>query len=418
MNLFVFGLNHTTAPLDIRERASIEPTAYPQILKMAKQISPISGIVLLSTCNRTEIYLTSSNKPLFPELFGQILQLPLEIPSTYLYCYTEKEAIAHLFRVISGMNSMILGEYQIVGQVKQAFSLALEMGTTNTLLNKLFQLALETNKTVRTRTAISKGAVSVSYAASELCRRIFSSLTELKALLIGAGETGELACKHLQEAQLTQWWITNRTPKRGEDLAKRIGGKFIPLDQFPAQLSQFDLVITATASPIPLVTLSMIKSALEKRTHPLCLIDLSVPRNIEPSINTLDEIICYNVDDLQEIVIANIALRDKEAKRAESFIQDALQKFSDWEKRHHQGGDIQEILKKLETIRREELEKHGKKIKIEANQMEKIDTMTQTMMKRVLHFILTQRQESPPQEEPPFKFSEDELFTENEQQKG
>lgn len=412
MNLFVLGLNHTTAPLAIREQASIDPSLYPQLLQNARQIAHISGVVLLSTCNRTEIYLTTSEKTILPTLFTQLLQLPLEIASTCLYSYSGREAVAHLFRVISGMNSMILGEYQIVGQVKQAFSLALELGTTNTRLNKLFQFALETNKTVRTRTAISKGAVSVSYAASELCRRIFSSLNEVKALLIGAGETGELACKHLQEANLKQWWITNRTANRGEALAKRVGGNFIPLDAFPAQLAQFDLVLTATASPTPLVTLPMIQSALQQRDHQLCLIDLSVPRNIDPAINTLEEVICYNVDDLEEIVLANLALREKEAKRAESFILDAVQKFLEWEKRQTHGVDVQDLLQKLETIRREELEKHSKKIKGDPEQIEKIERMTQNMMKRVFHFMVTQQREV--SEEPPFKIPEEELVSENE----
>lgn len=418
MNLFVLGLNHTTAPVAIREQVSVDIGQHPTLLKQLQTQHGLQGVVILSTCNRTEIYFSSLEESISKELFPQMLQLSVKIESSHLYMYHGAEVAAHLFRVIAGMNSMVIGEYQIVNQVKQAFSIALESGATNTLLNKLFQFALEANKTIRSRTAISKGAVSISYAASELCRRIFSSMEQIRALLIGTGETGQLAFRHLKEAGLKEWWVSNRTPQRGQEFTQRWGGEWVPFETFENYLSKVDLVLVATASPIPLVTRKMIKKALEQKNSTLCLIDLSVPRNIEPEVNTLEEVICYNVDDLQEIVASNLAFREKEAKRAEQFIQEAVQKFIEWEHRQHQGLDPKTILAQLEQIRFEELEKHRKKIQIESEQLEKVHYMTQVMMKRVLSFILKQQKEHSNQEKEA-EFSEfqlDELLYQNEEE--
>ncbi|MGE5508824.1 MAG: glutamyl-tRNA reductase [Chitinophagales bacterium] len=329
------GLNHKTAPVEVRERLSLAGERCSAALQELIGRPVLDEVVVLSTCNRTEVYAAcqsarSGLQTLMEFLKARLGEMdhPLE---PYLYRHEDLDLVQHLFRVVSGLDSMILGEAQILGQVKDALHSALNANTAGVYLGKLFRQAVEVGKRVRTETDIGQSAVSISYAAVELARKIFGELAGKSVLIIGAGETGELTARTLVAHGATAILVANRTHARAVELASRIGGQAFLFEQLPECLAQTDIVISSTGAPHAVVELDMVRAAMHRRRQrPLFLIDIAVPRDIDPRVNGLENVYLYDIDDLQMVVERNLAKRELEVERVERIIVEETESFSQW----------------------------------------------------------------------------------------
>lgn len=333
MTLLALGLNHRTAPVEIRERVAFAPEKVPQALQELTGSGPVREAVILSTCNRTEVYCGIEGAEQGPvlEWFRDFHRLSAQEVDPYLYTHPDSQAVRHILRVASGLDSLVLGEPQILGQIKQAYGTALQAGSIGQLLNKLFQHTFAVAKQVRTDTAIGASPVSVAFAAVSLAKQIFSDLNKHTALLVGAGETIELVARHLHEQGIGRIIIANRTVERAHNLAQEFGGYAIALPEIPAHLAEADVVISSTASPLPILGKGMVESALKARKRrPMLLVDIAVPRDIEPEVANLGDIYLYTVDDLSEIIQENLQSRQQAALQAEEIIDTQVSHFMGW----------------------------------------------------------------------------------------
>jgi len=327
--LIAVGINHDSATLEIRERVAFAPENIGTALGSALATAPITEVVILSTCNRTEIYgvIPTSGDPLSASdaLVSWVTQhhgLPAEALSTCIYKHNGRQALTHLVRVAAGLNSMVLGEPQIFGQLKSAFAVAEEAGAVGSRLQQLFPEAFRIAKKVRTDTAIGENPVSVAYASVDLAGHIFSNLSKRTALLLGAGETIELVARHLCDAGLGNLIIANRTLARAESLAQQFDANAVLLADVPERLPEADIVISSTASQLPILGKGAVERALRQRHYrPMLLIDLAVPRDIEPEVSELSDIYLYSVDDLKDVIAENLRLRASEANKADGIIK-------------------------------------------------------------------------------------------------
>ena len=327
--LIAVGINHDSATLEIRERVAFAPENIGTALGSALATAPITEVVILSTCNRTEIYgvIPTSGDPLSASdaLVSWVTQhhgLPAEALSTCIYKHNGRQALTHLVRVAAGLNSMVLGEPQIFGQLKSAFAVAEEAGAVGSRLQQLFPEAFRIAKKVRTDTAIGENPVSVAYASVDLAGHILSNLSKRTALLLGAGETIELVARHLCDAGLGNLIIANRTLARAESLAQQFDANAVLLADVPERLPEADIVISSTASQLPILGKGAVERALRQRHYrPMLLIDLAVPRDIEPEVSELSDIYLYSVDDLKDVIAENLRLRASEANKADGIIK-------------------------------------------------------------------------------------------------
>lgn len=333
MRLFAFGINHKTAPVAIRERAAFAPDQLAQALHDITAHAGVDEATILSTCNRTEVYcrLDQDDGHKAVKWFCDFHRLPTHDIQPHLYLHPDQEAVKHAFRVAAGLDSLVLGEPQILGQMKTAFTTAHKAGVTGKILNRLFQQTFSVAKQVRTDTAIGASAVSVAYAAVSLARKIFQNLAEKKVLLIGAGETIELVARHVREQGVTHIVVANRTVERAQLLADACGGEAISLAELPERLSEADIVISSTASQLPILGKGAVESALKARKHrPMFMVDLAVPRDIEPEVAKLADIYLYTVDDLHEVIQENMESRLEAAREAEKIIDIQVLDFMHW----------------------------------------------------------------------------------------
>lgn len=333
MTILALGVNHKTASVEVREKVAFQPDDLELALQSLTQLGHVSESVIVSTCNRTELYCHLEDDDLTPviEWLAQFHQLPAGELNQYVYQHADDSAVNHLMSVASGLDSLVLGEPQILGQVKQAYQQARQAGTVGTIFERLFQSTFAVAKDVRTHTEVGQNAVSVAFAAVNLAKHIFSSLKTSRVLLVGAGETAELVARHLSEQGVARIQIANRTRERGEALAQAVGGEAHALTELHTLLPQADIVISSTASPLPIIGKGLVESAIKKRRHqPMLLIDLAVPRDIEEQVGDLDDVYLYTVDDLQSIVSANRKQRETEAETARDMITKQAQIFSDW----------------------------------------------------------------------------------------
>lgn len=332
MQLVALGINHKTAPLSLRERASFDPQALPEALQAVTTVGA-GEATILSTCNRTELYcgLQDNAGESLIDWFCDYHKLSPRIVRPHLYIHAGRTAVSHAFRVASGLDSLVLGEPQILGQMKTAFATAHKVGTTGKLLNRLFQHTFSVAKQVRTDTAIGANAVSVAYAAVSLARRIFDRLSNKTVLLIGAGEMIELAARHLKEQGIERMIVANRTVERASALGTIYGARAISLLEIPEYLSSADIVISCTASLLPLLGKGAVESALKSRKHrPMFLVDLAVPRDIEAEVSELDDVYLYTIDDLKGVIEENLESRQAAAREAETIIEGQVVEFMRW----------------------------------------------------------------------------------------
>lgn len=333
MHLVSYGINHTTAPVDVREHYAFNEAALPGALKQLMQLDAVVEAVILSTCNRTEIYchIDDDYDSDIIAWLHDYHQQPAGALNSYLYEYHDTDVIRHLFRVACGLDSMVLGEPQILGQLKSAYSQAVNLNAPGKLLGRLFQYAFAVAKQVRTDTAIGNSPVSVAFAAVSLAKQIFSDLRESTALLIGAGETVELVARHLRDNQIKNIIIANRTVERAHHLASQVNGYAISLSEMPAHLAEADIVVSSTASQLPILGKGTVETALKQRKRkPIFMVDIAVPRDIESEVAQLDDIYLYCVDDLQDIIEENLQSRRDAADQAEEIIETQVDHFTGW----------------------------------------------------------------------------------------
>lgn len=333
MPLFTLGISHATAPVAIRERMSFGPEQVPQALQAITALPGVEEAAVLSTCNRTEIYANLDDAEAGTRLTDWLArERSPDDPdvSQRFYSHVDNDAVRHLFRVACGLDSMILGEPQILGQIKDAYDIASREHAVHNMLHRLFQYSFTVAKQVRTDTRIGENPVSVAYAATHLARQIFADFSRLTALLIGAGETIELVARHLREQGTGRMVIANRTLSRAHSLAEEFGGYAIGLQEIPAHLAEIDIVIASTASPDVIVDRDMAESAFKSRKRrPVLMVDIAVPRDIDANVATLDDVYLFTIDDLQSVVESNRRSRLEAAKEADVLIETHVRRFTE-----------------------------------------------------------------------------------------
>lgn len=358
MQLYALGLNHHTAPLAIRERVAFQPELLDRALHDLTRSDLVREAAILSTCNRTEVYFAAEQAQHAADWLAAFHSLNLNEVSPYLYAYPQRDAIRHMFRVASGLDSMVLGEPQILGQVKEAARRAEEAGTLGTLMHKLFQNTFAVAKEVRSTTAIGANIVSMAAAAVHLTERIFERVADQHVLFIGAGEMIELCAAHFAGAGPRSITIANRTEARGQTLAARFGAQTMRLDLVGEMLSRFDVVVSCTAAPLPIVGLGMVERAVKARRHrPMVMVDLAVPRDIEPEVSGLDDVFLYTVDDLAQVVDAGLESRQQAVLEAEQIIDSRVDGFLHWMHARDAVPTIRALRQHAEALRQAELER-------------------------------------------------------------
>jgi glutamyl-tRNA reductase len=358
MQLFTFGINHQTAPLSVREQIAFNAETLDSALRDLVDNGAAKEATILSTCNRTEIYCSTSEPVHAVEWLASYHHLPGAEIEPYIYRLPQEQAVKHAFRVASGLDSMVLGEPQILGQMKQAVRQAEQAGTLGFLLHKLFQRTFSVAKDVRTQTEIGANLVSMAAAAVKLAERIFPSIAEQRVLFIGAGEMIELNAVHFAARNPKQITVANRTLERAQTLARRINGHAITLNELPEQLAHHDIIITSTASPLPILGKGMVERALKLRKHrPLFIVDLAVPRDVEAEVAELNDVFLYTVDDLSEVVRDGLDARQGAVKEAEVIIDSGVNEFVHWMESRGVVPTIRALRDHAERQRRSEVEK-------------------------------------------------------------
>lgn len=358
MTVFTFGINHRTAPLALREKAAIAPEAMVEALQALVARADISEAAILSTCNRTEIYGAEGDIDRVMAWFADYAGVSSAALAAAYYHFEQEESVRHMMKVACGLDSMILGEPQILGQLKSAYAVAREAGTVATRLNQMFQQSFSIAKQVRTHTAIGQNPVSVAYAAVSLSQQIFANMRDISALLIGAGETIELVARHLKEKGVGRIIIANRTLNHAKELAENFAAEAILLSDISDYLHHADMVISSTASQLPVLGKGAVESALKKRKHrPMFMVDIAVPRDIEPQVGDLDDVYLYTVDDLKEVIRENLRNREDAATQASEIIEQGVRS---WLQQYRALGAVDAIRayrSAAETLRGEELDR-------------------------------------------------------------
>lgn len=391
MNLILIGMNHKTAPLDIRERLSISCEASNNPLGEIIKVPNLDGALYLSTCNRVEVLaqtaFVSETSDALREFIMRHGNLSREDLMRCLYFYEGPEAVRHLFRVTSSLDSLVMGEPQILGQVKDAYRQAVASGTTGIIINKVMHCAFHAAKRVRAETEVSANAVSVGYAAVELAKKIFGALQGKTVLLIGAGEMSELAARHLVNYGAAQILIANRTYLRAQQLAEEFNGKAIGMDNIETALGNADIVISSTGASGYVLTADMVAAALRRRKNRLLfLIDIAVPRDIEPAAGEIDNVFLYNIDNLQDIVDENVRGRTQEALKAQDIIEEEVVKFTHWHNTLAVVPTIVSLKEKANNIMRAELERSAFWMQnLKPEDRENIEILTESIINKLLH---------------------------------
>ena len=390
MQLYTIGVNHTTAPISIREHVAFNSDILHHALSDLTAHN-VAEAAILSTCNRTEIYVQSANPEPVVNWLAQYHRLDLNNIQPYTYTLSNQEAVKHAFRVASGLDSMVLGEPQILGQFKQSVKMAQDAGTLGTLLHKLFQRTFEVAKEVRTNTDIGGSSISMAAAAVKLAQRIFGDIKNQKILLIGAGEMIELCADHFAAQKPKSMTVANRTLERGESLAAKINAQTVNaeailLNDLPARFAEFDIVITSTASQLPIVGLGMVERAIKARRHrPIFMVDLAVPRDIEPEVAKLDDVFLYTVDDLAQVVNDGMENRQTAAIDAEMIVAARVEGFMQWLKKRDAVPTIKALRDQAEAMRVNELEKALKLIQKGENPAIVLDMLSNALTNKFLH---------------------------------
>ena len=388
MLIAVAGMNHRSAPVEVRERVAFPPCAGRGFLRRLGEEGVAEEAVLLSTCNRTEVYARVEDQ----DARSRILELLAEdrgVERASLeqdtYWLTDAEAVRHLYRVASSLDSMVVGEGQILGQVREAYRAATEEHRTGVVLNRLFHNSLRVGKQVRSETGIGDSSLSVPHVAVKLAEKVFGTLRGRRALVLGAGDMSELLIKHLKARSVREVRIANRTPDRARSLAERVGGRAVPFDAVADELAEVDVVVSSTGAGEWVVRSETVGPALARREEPLFFVDIAVPRDVDPAVQTLEGVFVYDIDDLQAVVERNADDRGAAAEQGEALITPAVLEFMSWLSSLHVVPLIQELKDGAEQIRRHELSRALKRMDLSPEEAEAVERMSYSLMNKLLH---------------------------------
>ncbi|HXC92499.1 MAG TPA: glutamyl-tRNA reductase, partial [Geobacteraceae bacterium] len=391
MNIVVVGLSHKTATVEIREKLAFSPTQMEKPLSALVALDGITEGVIVSTCNRVEVYVTTK------DIAGGIARVkrflsdyhnfPLETLEQHIYAIHGEDAIRHVFRVASSLDSMVVGEPQILGQIKTSYGYAAEYKSSGIILNRFLHKAFSVAKRVRTETKIASSAVSVAFAAVELARKIFNDLSDKTVMLIGAGEMCELAAKHFLNSGVRGLMVTNRTFERAERLADEFEGKAVRFDDLFDQLHKADIILSSTGAPHTIIGAGDLEAVMRRRRQkPMFFIDIAIPRDIDPAVNNVENVYLFTVDDLQEVVASNLQQRSEEAKRAEEIVNEEIGQFFKWLSSLDVTPTIVALRSKFDEIRRAELEKTIANWKeLPPDGQKRLEALTNAIMNKLLH---------------------------------
>jgi glutamyl-tRNA reductase len=388
MSIRIFGVSHKTAPIDVREQLAVGPDQLPNALAGLVQEGGVSEALILSTCNRTELYCDLS-----PEANGHPFDwlvryhgIEPSVLESHTYTLHEEHAVRHALRVACGLDSMVLGEPQILGQLKQAYQAAVGQGTAGKILNRLFQHSFYVAKQIRTQTAIGENPVSVAFAAVKLAKQIHGDFNDKTALLVGAGDTITLVAHHLRASNIANLIIANRTFERSVELATRFNGTAVTLNDLPLHLAKADIVVSSTASRLPLITEGAVRTALKtRRQAPMFIVDLAVPRDVEPSAGDVADVYLYSVDDLNQVVGENARLREAAATQAEAMINIQAQSYMDWLQSQDSTQTIVAIRDHADRVKEQLVEKARRRLAAGDDAEEVINNLANGLVKRLLH---------------------------------
>ena len=389
MHLYLLGVSHRTAPLEVRERLDFASRDLGAAVEAAALRPSAAEVVVLSTCNRSEVYVASQDPANAREdLVAFLSEYHGLAPDTFtphLYAREDSAAAQHLFRVAAGLDSLVVGEPQVLGQVKDAYQTAAARHCAGPLLNRLFHWSFGVGKRVRTETALGEGAVSMSFAAVALARKIFGRLDGRRVLVVGAGETGALTAQHLRSHGVAGIAITSRTAAHAETLAASVAGRAVPWDQLHAALGDADIVVSATGSQRPIITRAQVEAVTARRRDPLFLIDLAVPRDVEAAVGEIEQVFLYNVDDLQQIVDENLSRRGAEVDRAETIVGEEVERFAAWQRSRAAVPTVVALRRRFEAIRQSELARLDSKLSgLPAEARTRVDDITRLIVEKLL----------------------------------
>jgi len=393
VHIIAVGLGHRTAPVEIREKFTFAAGRLAEALKELRETKSVLECVIVGTCNRTELYAVVDRQYLCGHFVRGFLEkwfgVPREDFNPYLYMYEDRKAVEHLFRVTSGLDSMVIGETQILGQVKDAFLLAQETGTTGTLFNTLFKQAVTFAKRAHSETSIGENPVSVSYAAVELGKRIFGSFAQKTVLIVGAGKMSELTAKHLHAGGATRILVVNRTMERALDLAGKFRGEAYPMERLSDALVEADIIISSTGSEGYVLTKKMVQSTIpHRKSRPLFMVDIAVPRDLDPAIGELSNVFLYDIDDLESIVESNLTERRAEAEKIEGMIASEIGQFEHWLRTLGVTPVIKALQEKSNRIYEETMESMLKKLP-------ELDDRQQKIVRKLTKSIVNQMMRDP-----------------------
>lgn len=384
MPLVVVGINHRSAPVEVREKVVFDSTLLPHALQSLAADGARENVIV-STCNRTELYCVADNATDLGRWLAEYHRLPAGLENC-LYLHQDDHAVAHAFAVAAGLDSMVLGEPQILGQLKDAYRTAQDHGTAGPMLNRLFQATFSVAKRVRTETRIGANAVSVAYAAVSLARQIFAGFQSHTALLVGAGETIALAARHLHSQGLKRMIIANRSLDRAQSLASEFNASAITLDALPSHLAEADILISSTASPQPVILTADVAAALDSRRHkPMFMVDIAVPRDIEPGVGDFEDVYLYSIDDLQQFVNQNLKAREDEAREARILIEEEVARFMASLRGQQVVPTIRELRTTAEKVRADTLEQAMKLLAAGRSPSDALAYLADTLTHRLVH---------------------------------
>jgi glutamyl-tRNA reductase len=390
MQLLLVGVSHRTAPVELRERLDFSTRGVDRALASMTGSTAHHEATIVSTCNRVELYVacdrTDAARAALEEFLADFHGVARDLLAPHLYVKTGQDVVTHLFRVASGLDSLVMGEPQVLGQVKEAFGVASQMGCTGPLLNKLFHSAFAAGKRVRSETSLSEGAVSVSYAAVALAKKIFGTLKDRAVLVLGAGEMGKLTAIHMRSQGIARLLISSRTATHAAALAQAIGGDAIAWDSMNGALAEADILITATGSSTPIISRAQISQIMKaRRQRPLFIIDIAVPRDVEADAGELEQVFLYNIDDLQAVVQENITKRGSEASEAEKIVGHEVARFTGWLNSRGAVPTIIALRQRFESIRQSELKRLEPKLaSLSPEARSRVEEVTRLILEKLL----------------------------------
>ncbi|MER3427300.1 MAG: glutamyl-tRNA reductase [Pyrinomonas sp.] len=396
MSIVLVGLNHRTAPVEMRERLAFSEEACAQSLRRLVDGETIREGLIFSTCNRVEVLATTERLTLsdtashISDFLSQTRSVPLDLLRPHLYVHADEQAVRHVFRVACSLDSMVVGEPQILGQVRRAYALAVEVGTAGRVLHRLLHHAFHTAKRVRTETGIGAAAISISYTAVELGRKIFGALEDRAVLLIGAGEMAELALRHLVKAGASRILVANRTAQKARQLAAQFGGEAVAYELLAEALAQADVIICSTGAERYVITPEMARHAKTlRRNQPIFIIDISVPRNVDPQVGELDDVFLFDIDDLEAVIESNIREREREAQRAELIVDAEVMRFQQRLRDLDLGPTVGALKQKLIEMAREEYQKRRSRLgQLTPEQERAVEALLMATVNKISHPII------------------------------